>query len=199
VTLLVDRAPESDWLTRLIQSFADERRRWEERPELTDYLARALLLRTKMMKLISGAYAQAPDRFRNRSLTLGRIVRFPIGICRAWLARTASLHSRFRRQSAGVLKAAENGVSPSDISGFRAAPDHSHGSAIVRSPSVCFPTLIPISRPGAVPRKNDAGCRSSRGLVVIPLLGAMASDSGLARWTLEQALPSGAWSGASVP
>lgn len=49
-------SPESDWLNHLIESFANERDKWPQRAELSDYLLRTLFLPNKLMQLVAGAY-----------------------------------------------------------------------------------------------------------------------------------------------
>lgn len=49
-------APASDWLRRLVVAFQQERALWNARPELIAYRLRWLRFRTKLLRLVAGAY-----------------------------------------------------------------------------------------------------------------------------------------------
>lgn len=48
--------PQAAWLERLVDAFAEERAKWGVRPELAGYRLRLTLLRTRILRLIGGAY-----------------------------------------------------------------------------------------------------------------------------------------------
>lgn len=48
--------PQAGWLERLVEAFAKERATWGVRPELANYRLRLTLLRTRLLRLVGGAY-----------------------------------------------------------------------------------------------------------------------------------------------
>jgi hypothetical protein len=49
-------AADNMWLCRLMETFLDERKRWNDTKELEQYRARWLQLRTRILRLVAGAY-----------------------------------------------------------------------------------------------------------------------------------------------
>lgn len=49
-------SPDADWLDRLVAGFANERAQWSARSELAQYRVRLALFRTKILRLVAGAY-----------------------------------------------------------------------------------------------------------------------------------------------
>jgi len=48
--------PDANWLDRLIDAFAEEREKWENRSELARYRSRLMRFRAKILRLVGGAY-----------------------------------------------------------------------------------------------------------------------------------------------
>jgi len=49
-------APDADWLRRLVATFQQEREQWNGRPELAAYRARWMFFRSRILRLVAGAY-----------------------------------------------------------------------------------------------------------------------------------------------
>lgn len=49
-------APDADWLRRLVVTFQLERNQWNDRAELAGYRARWVLFRSRILRLVAGAY-----------------------------------------------------------------------------------------------------------------------------------------------
>jgi hypothetical protein len=49
-------APDAEWLRRLVLTFSQERERWNDRAELSAYRTRWMHLRSRILRLVAGAY-----------------------------------------------------------------------------------------------------------------------------------------------